>query len=104
MLYDCPRVFNLWTLIGSILKVNITFKHIVVGNIEDNDFIKNRNVLISYIAYAIYKFWVMSENGKTNFKRDCLVSFVKADLFRRTLYLKNKTFSDICDSVITLMQ
>ncbi len=103
MLYECPRVLNLWTLIGSILKVDIKFKHIVIGNIEESEYIQARNLSFSYIAYAIYKFWVMSENSKINFRRDCLITFVKNDLFRRTFFIKNKRFSDLCDSIITSM-
>ena len=45
----------------------------------------------------------MSENKKINFENESLVAFVKKDLFRRTLYLKDITFSHICDTVISAM-
>ena len=100
LIFECNRVQNLWILIGSILRVNIRYKHIIVGNKAENDYIKNRNLLISYTAYSIYKFWLMSENKKANF-HDCLQNFVKKDLFNRSIMLNDTNFNHICDKVIT---
>ena len=72
LLYECPRVNNIWILIGSILQVNIRYKHIVIGNEPTSDFVKNRNLLFSYIAYAIYKHWVQSENNKISNVCQCV--------------------------------
>ncbi len=103
MLYECPRVFNIWELISTLLKVKITYKHIVIGNIEDNSYIYNRNLLITYISYSIYKFWVLSQNNLANFKNDCLLSFIKKDLFTRTIYNQDDNFKKQCDSLIKEM-
>ncbi len=100
LLYECSRVHNLWILIGSILKLNVTYRHIVLGNVVTNDFLKNRNLLISYVAYAIYKFWILSENNKLDFNSASLINFVKKDIFRRSLYLKDEEFNSICDKLV----
>ncbi len=68
-----------------------------------NEVIRCRNLLISYIKYASYKFWILSENQKLDFNSASLTSFVKRDLFRRTLYLKDKEFSNLCDKLIKEM-
>ncbi len=101
LIFECPRVVNLWKLIGSVIKLDIKYKHVVIGNTVTNNIISMRNLLISYIAYGIYKFWVMSENKKVNFMTDSLQNFVKKDLFKRSLYLKEPEFSKLVDNVIT---
>ena len=100
LLYECPRVHNLWTLIGSVLKLDIRYKHIILGTLQLNDITITRNLVISYIAYGIYKFWVMSENQKVNFNQDCLHNFIRKDLFSRTVYVSDKTFKNICDKIV----
>ena len=45
----------------------------------------------------------MSENKKINFNNDNLTSFVKEDLFRRTLYNKEKMFVQFCDKICSEM-
>ncbi len=77
LIYDFPRVNNLWILIGSILKLDVQYKHLILGNIVTNEAIRCRNLLISYVKYAIYKFWILSENQKLDFNRASLLSFVK---------------------------
>ena len=103
LIFDCVRVQNLWTLIGSILKLNITYKHLIIGDRTENEYIRCRNLVISYAKYAIYKFWILSENKKLNFNNDSLHAFVKRDLFRRTLFLKENNFSKLCDKIIQNM-
>ncbi len=99
LLFECPRAKNLWVHIGGILNLNIRYKHLIIGNQVENEYVKNRNLLISYITYSIYKFWVMAENGKINFNTDNLTTFVKKDLFRRTLYNKENLFVQMCDKI-----
>ncbi len=100
LIYECPRSKNIWILIGTILKLEIQYKHLILGNIVTNETIRCRNLLISYVTYAIYKFWILSENQKIDFNHASMVSFVKKDLFRRSLYLKDKEFCILCDKVI----
>ena len=100
LLFECRRVGVIWIHIGQILNLNIRYKHIVVGNKVENTFIKNRNLLISYIAYGIYKFWIMCENNKLNFTQSNLIDFIRKDLFGRSYYIKDKEFIRLCDMVV----
>ncbi len=100
LLYECPRVQNIWVLISTILKVNIKYKHIVIGNTPSSEGIIIRNLVISYVAYGIYKFWVLSENQKVNFTQDCPIKFIRKDLFSRTVYIKDKLFKHLCDKLL----
>ncbi len=103
LLYDCIRIKTVWALIGNIIKLDVQYKHIVIGNTEENDYISCRNLLISYVAYAVYKFWIMAENKKLNFNTTNIIKFVKKDLFNRTLYNTEKYFTNLCDLVITYL-
>ncbi len=100
LVLECPRVRNLWNLIGSILKLDITYKHIIIGNISTSETVQKRNMVISYVAYGIYKFWIMSENQKINFKLECIFKFIRKELFKRSLYLNDDVFKVICDKII----
>ncbi len=80
-----------WALIGNIIKLAVQYRHIVIGNNEENDYIA---------LHAIYKFWIMAENRKLNFSTANIVEFVKKDLFNRTLYNSEKYFISLCDLVI----
>ena len=97
---ECSRVHSLWAVIGKILKVNIQYKHIVLGNNPQTQLIQTRDLVISYIAYSIYKFWILAENNKVNFITDCPFNFVKKDLFSRTVYIKDQDFINACDRII----
>ncbi len=103
LLYDCPRVENLWKSVGAIIKLNIKYKHLIVGSVVCNETTKYRNLLISYIAYGVYKFWIMAENNKINFNTDSLHHFIKKDLFGRSVYLKDPNFDLIVNKVINNM-
>ncbi len=59
--------------------------------------------MLSYVAYGIYKFWVMSENGKVNFVNDSLQKIIRLDLFKRSVNLKDADFSKLVDNVISEM-
>ena len=54
-----------------------------------------------YICYGLYKYWILSENGKINFNTACIIKFIKKDLFHRTIYNKDKYFVLLCDKVIS---
>ncbi len=49
LLFECQVIRNIWAVIGNILKVDITYKHIIIGNIVHNDMIKSRNDIITHI-------------------------------------------------------
>ena len=100
LLYECEKINNIWAIIGNILKVDIKYKHIVIGNISDNEYVQARNLLISYCSYAIYKMWIMFENDKIDYRSICMRQFIAKDLFSRTLYNENNHFKMLCDKVI----
>ncbi len=101
LLYECPRVSSIWDLVSDVLKLNVTYKHIVIGNVEENEFIYNRNLLITYISYSIYKHWIQSQNDIINFNTECLLQFIKKDIFSRTIYVKNHEFRRQCDYLLS---
>ncbi len=103
LLFECNRINHLWTIIGTILKMNITYKHIVVGNSEVNDFITQRNLVISYVAYGIYKMWIQGENDKLDFANVIVVQFIKKHIFQISLLHENNIFRSICDKLITAL-
>ena len=80
--------------------IEVQYKHIVLGNHVENDYIKARNLVISYVSYAIYKHWILSENNIVNFHTTSLLHFIKKDLMSRTIYVKEKMFLNICDKII----
>ncbi len=100
LLCDWPRILKFLVLISSILKVDITYKHTVIGNIESNEYLEYRKLIINYISYSIYKYWIQSENKKINFNTENILRFIKKSLFSRTLYVSDKLFTKICDKVI----
>ncbi len=99
LLFDCPRIQNLWSLIGNLLKMNISYKHLILGDIVANEFIEERNLVITYVKYGIYKHWIMAENKMLDFNTNIL-HFIKKDLFRRTLYVKSIHFLRMCDTIV----
>ncbi len=99
LIFDCPRVQNLWQAISTILQVNISYKHIIIGNVVSNDYIASRNLVISYITYGIYKFWILAENKKLKFDTESLHRFVKKDLFKRSTYNSDKIFIMLVDKI-----
>ena len=57
MLYDCPRVFNMWQKVSYALQFDVQWKHLVCGFIqcEINDKMKFINMMLTAILYAIFK-------------------------------------------------
>ncbi len=100
LLFTCSRVNNMWANIGAIIKLNIQYKHIIIGDKESNSYIKSRNLLISYITYGIYKFWILSENNKLDFNNTCLYDFIRKHLFKKTLVINDRIFHMLCDKII----
>ncbi len=66
----------------------------------NNEYIQARDFVINYITYSIFKMWIMSENNIFNLTNTCIISFIRKDLFKRTLYNDGKYFKLLCDRVI----
>ena len=52
-IFECENVSEIWNALGTFLKTNIKWKHVIVGfNYE-----RNRKVItLTYVAYRIYKY------------------------------------------------
>ncbi len=100
LLFECEQVNSLWTIVGTILKMDITYKIIIFGNDELSDYIKARNLVISYITYGIYKMWILHENKKLNLVNVNLIQFIKKHIFEKSMLHEDKFFKAICDKVI----
>lgn len=56
LLFECNNVKNIWNTVSNLLSFKIQWKHIVVGFFyEKSDKTKSLNLLITYVAYRIYK-------------------------------------------------
>ena len=68
MIFSCERVNHIWKKVGEIIHLNITWKNLVIGFSELDEFAKTRMQLFSIIAYSIYKQWVISNNTDRNYR------------------------------------
>ncbi len=101
LLFDCQRIKMLWYEIGTLLNLNISYRHIIIGVSGDSAFIKDRNLVINYIAFCVYKMWILYENKKLDFINTNIHEFVRRFLFKKTLIISSKYFNTICDKIIT---
>ena len=98
LLFDCNRVNIIWKEVGNIMKVDVQWKHIVLGFSEINVTMKTRNILCTIITYAIYIF-----NYKIKFERaPILMIFLKGFILRYqnvfkqlNIQINNHLLSDI---------
>ena len=64
MLFDCPRIYEIWESIATILKCNIKWKHLVCGFIGySSDKIIFMNTIFTIVSYAIFK-----ENSRSKYE------------------------------------
>ena len=89
MLYECPRVLQLWNNISSCLKINIVWEHIVLGYNDDSIVTSYLNIIINGIAYTIYKQWIICKQTTTN-------NFASTNLWNSCLK-ELKLYQSICD-------
>ncbi len=56
ILYECNMVKDVWKYVGIYFNINLMWKHIVVGYFTViNEMTKTINLIISFIAYSIFK-------------------------------------------------
>ena len=57
MLYECKRIYDIWEMVSSILKIDISWKHIVCGfpNYSTCDNILGINYIIGILVYGIFR-------------------------------------------------
>jgi len=63
--FDCELMRRVWNKIGECLKLNITWEKIVLGFTDDLVIHSLRNLVISLILYARYKFWLKGLDEET---------------------------------------
>ena len=70
LLFQCNRVKTIWNKVGTLLKVDLSWKHIVIGLHEEaeKDINTVRNNILSIIAYSIYISWVKCDDSKCTYK------------------------------------
>ncbi len=101
LLYECVRIKNLWIIIGDSLNLDVRYRHIIIGNRDENNLTKARNLLLSYIKFCFYKIWIMAENDKLDFKNVNVAQFLKDYLFRKSCIISNPVFKRLCDKVVS---
>ena len=80
MLFQCPRVLDVWKCVSKCLELNIKLKHIILG--LNGEFILNisRHLCIVIISYAIYATWCKCSFEKTNYAHVNLKCEIKQQL------------------------
>ena len=80
LLFECDRMQVIWCRIGALLKVNIAWKHIVIGLEESNFNSKLVNLIISTIAYSIFCIWVKCSFSEAKYENVAIEDFIWARL------------------------
>ena len=89
LIFDCSNVNDIWNLISSSLKFEISWKHIVIGFYQEtNDKTSVLNILISFIAYRIYKFKMLCRLKNENETKEKVKQHIKYELLTYHKVLK----------------
>lgn len=103
LLFDCDRVKLLWVRISSLLKLNIRWKHLVVGfpYKEYNIQLKKLNGTLTIIAYSIYKSKIVSGLEGVRYCDVDIVKDLKKELFRNICLCKYIKVEYLCQRLIS---
>ena len=66
MLFECRRVKHIWDNISKKLKINIKWRHIVIGYDNSSLLTKILNLFINIISFSIYKEWIICKQKPNN--------------------------------------
>jgi hypothetical protein len=111
MLYDCVNVRDIWICIGNKMKVDMKWKHIVVGYfLYQNSITKVLNWLSCLIAYSIFKCnnlckWKETNYNECNVKKKVvtdLQSFQKMQMYFCEKYIADNILTDIINVLSAL--
>ena len=82
MLFDCPRIVDIWKLINNHFNIMVTWKHIICGFpcYDITRKLCDLNYVIVIVAYAIFKENNRCKWEKINYKDINLVANVKENL------------------------
>ena len=93
LLLECKRIQVLWSRLGPLLKVRVTWKHIVIGLEELNFKSTLTNIIISIIAYSIFCIWVKCSFSDTKYESVAVEDLILAKLiFYGKVLEKTNTF------------
>lgn len=106
LLFECKNVEHIWRKLGSFLLIDIKWKHIILGfYLEQNDKIESLNLLISFIAYKIYKYKMYCRIESLQETEINVCKSVKNALIQYSSMLrlmkcdKQRTFSNFADTL-----
>jgi hypothetical protein len=111
MLYECPKICDIWKNIGQMLCISIQWKHIVLGYFQQqNETTKRLNCLFSLIAYSIFKAnnackWENLEYLHYNVKRRVINDvklFVAIQKYLTDTYIPDQILDDILESMLEM--
>ena len=80
LLFSCPFVNRMWKIIEQILKINITWKRLVLGFHETTDSCINIETVLAIILYYTFKNWVILRNEGVNHTNMNILKFIKSEL------------------------
>ena len=82
MLFDCPRVIDIWKMINNHINLMVTWKHILCGfpSYDITQKLCDLNYVIVIVAYAIFKENNRCKWEKISYKDTNLVATVKENL------------------------
>ncbi len=93
MLFDCDRIQDIWKLVGSILVMNVKWKHIVIGYLENNSNTCFRSLLFSIITYSIFCQWCIHSENDEQYKKVNILAEIKLLLtFYKNVFSNVKGF------------
>ena len=104
MIYECEKVKYIWKVVGTSFKVNIRWKHVVIGYYDNlNNTTDMLNLIYSFIAYSIFKAnnackWNQSNYSKYDVKRaviNDLLQFNKTQMYLKTVHIKPENILEI---------
>ena len=87
LLFKCERINDVWNKVGQVIRVNIKWKHLVIGLDERYSEIMNKakNMIITIVVYSIFAGWVKCGESKESFK---YINIWNNALSKLNLYLK----------------
>ena len=87
LLFKCERINDVWNKVGQVIRVNIKWKHLVIGLDERYSEIMNKakNIIITIVVYSIFTGWIKCGESKESFK---YINIWNNALSKLNLYLK----------------
>ena len=82
LLYNCPRIKCVWSIISNCMKLNVLLKHVILGIqlYNDNYVTQNKLLCVVLISYAIYSTWCKSNINNEDYKHVHVISNIKQQL------------------------